>query len=59
MNILIGFFSKIKNSNVNLNIVHLSGQTNEAVARMSTDDASRLRNSCSRPCLVGVSVLSP
>ena len=48
-----------QNSNLNLNIAHLSGQTNVAVARMSTDDASRLKNSCSRPCLVGISVLSP
>ena len=36
--------------------MHLSGQTNVAVPRMSTDDASRLKNSCSRPCLVGISV---
>ena len=30
-----------------------------AVAHMSTDDASRLKNSCSRTCLGRVSVLSP
>ena len=57
MNILIGFLSKIHNSNLNLYIVHF-GQPSVAVARMSTDDASRLKSSCSRSCLGRVSVLS-
>ena len=50
MNILIGFLSKIQHSNLNLYIVHL-GQTSVAVASMSTDDASKLKSSCSRSCL--------
>ena len=33
MNILIGFLGKIQNSNLNLNIAHLSGQTSVAVAK--------------------------
>ena len=33
MNILIGFLGKISNSNLNLNIVHLSWQTSVAVAK--------------------------
>ena len=50
MNILIGFLSKIQNSNL-ICILCTFGQTSVAVARMSTDDASKLKSSCSRSCL--------
>ena len=56
MNILIGFLRKISNSNLKLYIVHLWA-TSVAVARMSSDDASRLKILCSRPCLGLVSVM--
>ena len=56
MNILIGFLSKVSNSDLNLYIVHL-WETSVAVTRMSTEKASRLKNSCSRSCLGLVSVM--
>ena len=57
-------FDRVPEQNLNFQfefvycILCAFGQTSVAVARMSTDDASRLKNSCSRSCLGRVSVMT-